>query len=198
MNPKAPLPTQEKSTGAAEISALTIVVMGVSGCGKSTVAQSMAQLIEAHCKDGDELHPTANIDKMAAGIPLTDEDRQPWLEEVAAYARDKATAHGVCVIACSALKRRYRSILNTAGRVVYVYLHGSYDLIASRMHRRTGHFMPEALLASQFAALEDPQDEPHVLTVSIEPAPDIVASNAIAQLRQHRYLPSDQSPSDQT
>lgn len=170
--------------------ALTIVVMGVSGCGKSTVAQAMAQLIDAHCKDGDELHPATNINKMAAGIPLTDDDRRPWLEEVAAYAGEKATEHGICVIACSALKRQYRSVLNTAGRVVYIYLQGDHDLIASRMHRRTGHFMPEALLESQFATLEDPQGEPHVLTVSIEPAPDIVAQHAIDLLRQHSYLPS--------
>lgn len=170
--------------------ALTIVVMGVSGCGKSTVAQAMAQLIEAHCKDGDELHPAANINKMAVGIPLTDDDRQPWLEDVATYAREKAAAHGICVIACSALKRQYRAILNTAGRVVYIYLQGSHDLIASRMHKRTGHFMPETLLASQFATLEDPRGEPHVLTVSIEPASDIVATHAIDLLRQHNYLPS--------
>lgn len=169
-----------------------IVVMGVSGCGKSTVAKKMAQLIGAHGKDGDELHPAENIDKMAAGTPLSDEDRQPWLEDVAAYGREKALAHGVCIIACSALKRQYRSTLNTAGRVVYIYLQGSFELIASRMHERCGHFMPEALLESQFAALEDPRDEPHVLTVSIKPSPDIVAVDAIASLKQHHYLHNDQ------
>ena len=187
--------TTDSATVASE---LVIVVMGVSGCGKSTVAQLIAQQIKAYFKDGDELHPAANIDKMAAGIPLTDEDRQPWLEQVAVYARDKAKTQGVCVIACSALKRQYRSTLNKAGHVVYIYLHGSHDLIASRMHRRTGHFMPEALLDSQFATLEDPQAEPHVLTVSIEPAPDIVAEHAVALLHQHRYLPSDPSTTDPT
>ena len=190
--------TTPTAKGAIDTGALTIVVMGVSGCGKSTIAQGIAQRIGAHGKDGDELHPPANIDKMAAGIPLTDEDRQPWLEQVAAYAREKAKAHGVCVIACSALKHQYRSTLNTAGHVVYIYLHGSHDLIASRMHRRTGHFMPEALLKSQFEALEDPQNEAHVLTVNIEPAPDIVVEHAIALLHQHRYLPSDPSTADIT
>lgn len=169
--------------------ALIIVVMGVSGCGKSTVAKVTAQQIQAHCKDGDELHPTTNINKMAAGIPLTDEDRQPWLERVATYAREHAQTHGVCVIACSALKRQYRYTLNTAGRVVYIHLYGSYDLIASRMHQRTGHFMPEGLLRSQFDTLEDPEGEPHVIPVSIEPAPDIVASQAVDLLRQYEYLP---------
>lgn len=164
--------------------------MGVSGCGKSTIAKAIAQQLHAHFKDGDELHPKVNIEKMAAGIALTDSDREPWLDDIARYAREKATQHGVCVIACSALKRRYRKILNDAGRVVYVYLHGSLDTIASRMQTRTGHFMPEALLQSQFDALEDPRAEDNVVVVGIDEKAAVVASNAIQALHQHNFLVS--------
>lgn len=161
---------------------LVLIVMGVSGCGKSTVAEHLAAEIQAHFKDGDELHPQSNIDKMASGIPLNDEDRQPWLEDVARYAATKAQSHGICVIACSALKRRYRETLNGAGKVAYVFLEGSRELISSRMHLRTGHFMPEALLDSQFAALEDPRGEDNVVTVSIDTDIDTISRNAVAAL----------------
>ncbi len=178
-------PTSAQSTGTQS---LTIIVMGVSGCGKSTVAEHIAHSLKAHCKDGDELHPKSNIDKMAAGIPLDDTDRQPWLEDVARYAKSASARHGVCVIACSALKRQYRETLNAAGQVVYIFLKGSFELISARMHQRTGHFMPEALLESQFAALDDPQNEPHVLTVSIDATPGFIADNAIKLLARGQYL----------
>lgn len=172
---------------------LTVIVMGVSGCGKSTVASLIADGLTAkgldvHDKDADELHPAGNIEKMSAGIALTDSDRQPWLETVAEYARQQARKHGICVMACSALKRIYRNTINTAGNVVYIYLEGSHSLIASRMHERKGHFMPESMLDSQFATLEDPRDEPQVIAVSIEPGPDTIASNAIALLEQHGFV----------
>jgi carbohydrate kinase (thermoresistant glucokinase family) len=167
---------------------LVIVVMGVSGCGKSTVAKYLAEEISAHFKDGDELHPPANIDKMAAGTPLSDEDRNPWLHDVARYAQEHAEKHRCCVIACSALKHCYRQILNTAGNVAFVFLDGSRELIASRMHERRGHFMPLKLLDSQFEALEDPGAEPNVLTVSIEPQPDAIAAQAASELRDHGYI----------
>lgn len=172
---------------------LTIVVMGVSGCGKSTVASNIAHGLtenglKVHSKDADELHPPDNIEKMSAGIALTDSDRQPWLETVADYARQHAREHGICVIACSALKGSYRNTINTAGNVVYIYLHGSHTLIASRMHKRKGHFMHESMLDSQFATLEDPRGEPQVIAVSIEPAPDIIALNAIDLLEQHGFV----------
>ncbi|MGQ7847772.1 gluconokinase [Granulosicoccus sp. 3-233] len=168
-------------------SPLIVVVMGVSGCGKSSVAEQLASDLQAHFKDGDELHPASNIDKMAAGTPLTDEDRQPWLEDVARYAANQAAQHGICVIACSALKQRYRQTLNTAGQVVYVFLEGSRDLIASRMHLRTGHFMPETLLDSQFAALEDPRQEDNVVTVSIDADIQSISRNAVAALQAGGY-----------
>jgi len=171
-----------------ERSALIIIVMGVSGCGKSTVTRHIAKAIGAFEQDADELHPPANIEKMAAGIALTDADRKPWLEDVARFAAAAASTHGVCVIACSALKRKYRSTLSGAGNVVYIYLNGTYELISKRMLKRSGHFMPEQLLASQFAALEDPSSEPNVLCVGIEVNPEQVAADAVGLLRQHHYL----------
>ncbi|MBX2883844.1 MAG: gluconokinase [Granulosicoccus sp.] len=173
-------------------SPLVVVVMGVSGCGKSTVAQLLGKEISAHFKDGDELHPDSNIRKMASGVPLTDEDRIPWLNEVAAYAQIHAEKHRVCVIACSALKRKYREILNRSGNVAYIFLEGSYSLIKSRMHKRQGHFMPEKLLDSQFAALEDPRAEPNVLTIGIDADPDTVAHQAAKALKASALLPNVQ------
>ena len=167
---------------------LIIVVMGVSGCGKSTIAETIAAQIGAHCKDGDELHPDSNIKKMESGVPLTDSDREPWLFEVMEYASKQAAQHGVCVIACSALKHRYRQILNKAGNVVYVFLDGSFELISSRMQERTGHFMPDSLLKSQFDALEDPTEEDNVFSVGIESNPQKIAANAVDVLRSHGFL----------
>jgi carbohydrate kinase (thermoresistant glucokinase family) len=170
-----------------------IVVMGVSGCGKSTIAQTIADQLNTHFKDGDELHPAANINKMESGTPLTDSDREPWLIDVANYARENATLHGMCVIACSALKRHYREILNQAGEVVYVFLDGSLELISSRMRARTGHFMPETLLKSQFDALEDPRTDDNVVVVGIEHDPAKIATNAINVLRLEGYLTNPKS-----
>lgn len=164
---------------------ITLVVMGVSGCGKSTVAFYLAQQLDAHFKDGDELHPEANIKRMSQGIALTDDDRWPWLYSVRDYARRHAAEHGVCVIACSALKRRYREVLNDAGPVLYVFLDGSRELIASRMHQRTGHFMPESLLDSQFAALEIPDNREAFVRVDITPGPTVIAGRAAEQVRSH-------------
>lgn len=180
----------DSMTASPSPAPLIIVVMGVSGCGKSSVAEQLATDLDGHFKDGDELHPASNIDKMAAGIPLTDEDRQPWLEDVARYATAHAQAHGICVIACSALKRRYRQTLNTAGNVVYVFLEGSQELIASRMHQRSGHFMPETLLTSQFAALEDPRAEDNVITVGIDADIPSISQTAVLALRKHGFWPA--------
>ncbi|MFT4727400.1 MAG: gluconokinase [Granulosicoccus sp.] len=170
-----------------------IVVMGVSGCGKSTIAATIAELLSAHFKDGDELHPQANINKMEAGIPLTDSDREPWLYDVANYSRKQAAHHGVCVIACSALKRHYREILNEAESVIYVFLNGSFELISSRMQARTGHFMPETLLKSQFDALEDPSKEDNVVVVDISAKPQAIAASAVEALRLQGFLPKTES-----
>jgi len=157
--------------------------MGVSGCGKSTVASKLAVLINAHFKDADDLHPPANIEKMGNGVALNDADREPWLREIALYARQNAEQHGICVIACSALKASYRRILNQAGNVHYIYLKGSKELIAARLHDRTGHFMPETLLHSQFAALEDPVNEPNVVTIDINASVEDVTHSAANALQ---------------
>lgn len=168
-----------------------VIVMGVSGCGKSSIAKALAERLQAHFKDGDELHPQANIDKMSAGIALDDDDRQPWLEQVARYAAMQAEQHGICVIACSALKRRYRDTLRQAGNVSFVFLEGSRELIASRMHLRSGHFMPDSLLDSQFAALQDPRGEADVVTVGIESDICDIARSAADALRQAGRLPAN-------
>lgn len=167
---------------------LIIVVMGVSGCGKSTIAESLANQLNTHYKDGDELHPPSNIEKMESGVPLCDDDRTPWLVDVARYASEQAAIHGSCVIACSALKQHYRQTLNQAGNVVYVYLDGSYELIASRMKARKDHFMPETLLNSQFDALENPSGENNVISVGIEKDPASIASDAIEELQKQGYI----------
>ena len=174
-----------------------VVVMGVSGCGKSTVAASLAGRLGGHFKDGDELHPASNIEKMSAGTPLEDADRQPWLEAVRDYAREAAHEHGICIIACSALRHRYRETLRGAdggpggpggasssgGPVFHVFLRGSRELIASRMAERRGHFMPFEMLDSQLATLESPETEPRVVTVDVSPSPEDVARAAEFALR---------------
>ncbi len=165
---------------------LVIVVMGVSGCGKSGVASLLAKKLSAHFKDADELHSPENIRRMSAGIALTDRDRQPWLESVAIYANDHSASGAICVVACSALKQEYRRLLNEAGNVLYVHLHGSPALIRGRMSKRGGHFMPEDLLDSQFATLEipDPATE-SVITVDITGGIEHVVSSAESSVRQH-------------
>ena len=180
-------PSADESGETADVppSGTIIYVMGVSGCGKSTIARLLAQRLGAHWRDGDELHPPDNIERMSSGIALTDADREPWLEAVRDYARDQAMRHATCVVACSALKRRYRELLGQAGAVFYVFLEGSFALIHGRMHEREGHFMPDALLQSQFDALDDPRDEPGVITVSIDATPESISEQAEHALLAH-------------
>ncbi len=131
-----------------------IVIMGVSGCGKSTVGAALAKALTIPYRDGDDLHPAANVEKMRAGIPLTDNDRWPWLDHVAATLRDAAPV----IIGCSALRRAYRDRIRAGagGPVQFVHLTGSRAVIAARMAARKGHYMPPTLLDSQFATLEPP------------------------------------------
>lgn len=140
--------------------------MGVSGCGKSTIATALAKAHGGTAIDGDHFHPADNIRKMSAGIPLSDTDRWPWLQTVGHTMKE---TDGVIFCACSALKRLYRErITEAAGEpVLYLHLQGSKDLIAERMHRREGHFMPESLLDSQFAALEVPGPDENAINVDI-------------------------------
>ncbi|WP_051420984.1 gluconokinase, GntK/IdnK-type [Paenarthrobacter nicotinovorans] len=142
-----------------------IVVMGVAGCGKSTVGAALAERIGAGFLDGDSLHPQANIDKMASGTPLNDDDRAPWLAEI---GRRFPASNSALVIACSALKRSYRDIIRSADpSVVFVHLHGSRELLNARMTARPGHFMPASLLDSQLATLEPLQDDEAGIVVDI-------------------------------
>ena len=149
------------------------VMMGVSGSGKTTIAQGVAKREGWRLVEGDDFHPSSNIAKMKAGTPLTDEDRWPWLRAIAAEIDAIRTRGESAVVTSSALKRAYRDIL-IDGRpdVVLVYLKGSKDLIAGRMTARKGHFMPPKLLDSQFATLEEPGGDEHPVVVSIEPSPD--------------------------
>ena len=146
--------------------ATVIVVMGVSGSGKTTVARLLAQRLGWQFAEADEFHSPANVAKMRSGTPLTDEDRWPWLAAIAAFI-DTARASGKpAVVACSALKRRYRDILIGARPdVALVYLRGDYETIASRMASRPHHYMPVSLLKSQFEALEAPGPEENPITI---------------------------------
>src|SRR5262249_54281139 len=153
------------------------VVMGVSGSGKSTIASLLALRLHWEFEDGDWFHPPSNIEKMHSGIPLTDEDRWPWLQAIAAWIDETRRKGGHAIVTCSALKRRYRDILiGDRADVRLVYLEGEEALIARRIATRHEHFMPRSLLHSQFEALEEPGGDENPITVSIEPAPrEIVA-----------------------
>jgi carbohydrate kinase (thermoresistant glucokinase family) len=153
-----------------------VVVMGVSGSGKSTVAGALAQRLGWLLMEGDSFHPAANVAKMVAGTPLTGEDRWPWLRAIAAAIDARRQAGESVVVACSALRRAYRDMLIDGHQdVLVVYLRGSKDLIAGRMAGRTGHFMPPALLDSQFATLEEPSPDEHAIVESVElPAATII------------------------
>ena len=162
---------------------VVLVLMGVSGSGKTTVARIIAERLRWPFEEGDALHPPANVAKMAAGHPLTDEDRAPWLAKVADWVDARLDAGESGVITCSALKRKYRALIDRRGeRVEFVYLHGSRELIATRLATRQGHFMPSSLLDSQFATLEEPAADEPVIRVEIGAAPESVAADVLAAL----------------
>jgi gluconokinase len=140
---------------------MMVIVMGVSGCGKTTVGRILARLLDQEFLDADDFHPEANVAKMAKGIALTDDDRWPWLDAIGAAMHERAARGRGAVIACSALKEAYRARLRRGGapgEVRLVYLKGDAAAIAPRLALRSGHYMPASLLASQFAALEEPRD----------------------------------------
>ncbi|RWF64562.1 MAG: gluconokinase [Mesorhizobium sp.] len=157
-----------------------MVVMGVTGSGKTTVGEALADAISATYVDGDKLHPQANIAKMSAGIPLDDADRWPWLAKVGATLRQRPTP---VIVGCSALKRAYRDfITEQAGApVLFIYLDGSRALISQRMHERTGHFMPTSLLDSQFATLEVPGKDENAIAVTIDAELDEIVADIAAR-----------------
>lgn len=162
---------------------VVLVVMGVSGCGKTTVAALLAGRLGWPFEEGDALHPAANIEKMKAGHPLDDDDRAPWLDKVADWVGQRLDAGGSGLITCSSLKRSYRNKINRRGSgVVFVYLHGSYETIAARLAARHGHFMPTKLLDSQFADLQEPAADEPAIRVDVGPAPSEIAQTVIDML----------------
>lgn len=162
-----------------------IIVMGVCASGKTTIGERLAQRLHAKFIDGDDLHPKANILKMARGEPLNDVDRQPWLERIRDAAFSIEYKGEVGVIVCSALKKQYRDKIREGNQhVQFLYLDGSYELILSRMRDRQGHFMKEAMVNSQFATLEVPNNEDNVANVSIDAPIETVVDNAFEALMQ--------------
>ena len=169
---------------AAGVAPQVLVMMGVSGVGKTTIAKALDERLGWPFQEGDELHSKANVDKMASGRALTDEDRAPWLRAVAAWieARQKAGEPGV--ITCSALRRSYRDAV-TGGRpgIRVVYLRADRAVIAERLSQRQHHYMPADLLQSQLATLEEPTPDEHVLTVQVHGSVDDVVAEIMAKLR---------------
>ena len=161
-----------------------IVVMGVSGAGKSTVGRLIAARLGCPFRDADSFHPPANIEKMRRGEPLSDADRWPWLRAIADWIERQRDAGTTGVVTCSALKRAYRDVVtaNQAADVRLVYLKGDFALIEGRLKARTGHFMPAALLQSQFDALEQPAAEERAIVASIDATPDAIADRIVREI----------------
>ena len=157
--------------------------MGVSGSGKTTIAALLAGLLRCEFADADSFHPTENVRKMATGIPLDDDDRWPWLRAVRAWIDATLNAGKCGVVACSALKRSYRDILaGGSNDVRVVYLRADRDTVRHRMTARQGHFMPVALVKSQFDALEEPGPDENPIVVSVDAEPQAIAAEILKQL----------------
>lgn len=158
-----------------------LIVMGVASSGKSVVGKAIARRLHAPFLDGDQYHPSANKEKMRSGIPLTDDDRWPWLSTLARSLHEAAEGKGVAIGACSALKRSYRDhLIQEAGEpILFVFLDGSEELIGSRMRKRTHEYMPLTLLASQFATLEVPGPDENVVTIPVTLTIEQIADRAV-------------------
>ena len=159
---------------------MIVILMGVSGSGKTTVGQSLAHRLHWRLLDADDFHPPANIEKMSRGVPLEDSDRWPWLDRLNEMVRTAEARSENVLLACSALKARYRDRLAAGCATVnWVYLKGDFDLIEARLKARKGHYMKSGLLRSQFAALEEPEG---ALVMGIEDTPDVIAERLIDSL----------------
>jgi gluconokinase len=158
--------------------------MGVCGAGKSLIGASLARALDVEFVEGDDLHPPDNVNRMAAGIPLSDDDRHGWLLAIAARLREAKRAGTGLVVSCSALKRSYRDLLRSAGDadVRFVYLAGSRALISERMADRRGHFMPQSLLDSQFSILEEPSPDERAWMCDIAEPPDAIVADLVARI----------------
>ncbi|KAI9357086.1 shikimate kinase [Pilaira anomala] len=180
------------------------VLMGTAGCGKSSVAAEIQKVLGCEFIEGDSLHPKSNVDKMAAGYPLQDEDRWPWLREIRDVLTEKAKGlkeldlkckQRAVIVTCSSLKKVYRDILREVpeemGKVIFVYLKGEQELLLKRIQGRQGHFMPPTMLQSQLDILEEPKEEEEaVIIADIVPTPDIEAKHIIRMAVEKGYLPA--------
>ncbi|HKJ26154.1 MAG TPA: gluconokinase [Anaerolineales bacterium] len=161
--------------------AVAVILMGVSGCGKTSVGERLSDDLGWPFYDGDDFHPQGNIDKMAQGVPLNDDDRRPWLEGLHALIVEEFDQGNSLIVASSALKAKYRQILKGEREDVYfVHLSGSFELIFERMQQRSGHYMKAEMLRSQFADLEPPQ---HALTISIDQPVNGIVTEIIEKLK---------------
>jgi gluconokinase len=165
---------------------MILIAMGVSGAGKTRIGEMLAERLQCTFTDGDAFHSEANRKKMHDGIPLTDDDRWPWLRTIRAAIEEKQRAHETAIFTCSSLKRSYRDILRGNDRdVCFVYLHGTFEVLHERLASRTGHFFDPSLLQSQLDTLEEPgQDE--AIVVSIELTPEQIVDEVIKQLEVRR------------
>ena len=160
---------------------MVVLVMGVAGSGKTLIGSLLAERLGWRFADADSFHPSANIEKMSHGIPLTDADREPWLAAMRDAVAEWSAAGENAVLACSALKRKYRDTLRRGGEVRVVYLKGSHDLIKSRLAARQGHFMKPGMLDSQFADLEEPSER-EAIVVDVDRPPEAVVEEICLQL----------------
>jgi carbohydrate kinase (thermoresistant glucokinase family) len=167
-----------------------LIVMGVSGAGKSTIAEALNAKLHWSFQEGDALHPPSNIQKMHAGLPLSDEDRKPWLAAVKAWIDARVAAGDAGLVTCSALKRQYRDML-IAGRaqVRLLYLKADEAVIETRIHERTGHFMPASMLQSQLRTLEEPDQDEHPIVVDVAGSLDETIASALALLGSEGLCP---------
>ncbi|MGO1591351.1 MAG: gluconokinase [Ancrocorticia sp.] len=160
-----------------------LVVMGVAGCGKSEVGKEISHRLDWQMAEGDEFHPQANVDKMHAGQPLTDEDRWPWLDIITQWTAEQDNLGHNTIVTCSALRKVYRDRLRQApGRTVFVHLHGTEELLSERLQGRQGHFMPPSLLPSQLSTLEALEADEDGVVVDITPNVKTIAETALEQL----------------
>lgn len=161
-----------------------VIIMGVCGSGKSTIANLIADRLQRPFAEADEFHPQSNIDKMRSGQPLSDADRLPWLESIRDWMSAQYKAGNSTVVTCSALKKSYRDVLRQAqGKVLFVLPHGSKNLLLARMQGRAGHFMPTSLLDSQLETLEMPNPKNNVLILDIKQTPQAMVDTIIAHLK---------------
>lgn len=162
-----------------------IIFMGVSGCGKTTIGKMTAETLGVPYYEGDEYHPKENVEKMSHGIPLDDEDRDNWLQQLADLIQIKLETGESGVLSCSALKKKYRDRLRIdPEKVCFIYLKGSYELIRDRMEKRKNHYMPADLLRSQFEILEESDK---VFTIEIDQSPQEIVRKSLSYLKEHGY-----------